>query len=815
MLNGKSHLSLSGGHFEGQSEGFDLWYSCCIGPLGGRWWLRHDSDLGHRNGRNVHGDVWRTLARQSESYMTITSRETWNRLNEGKRSWHMLTKASLLIILCFFETLSASAQTGAFSSYLFVGEQQSHSIDAFQINPTTGALVLVAGSPFTEAGDPVALIANQNSTFLFAANQASSSISVFSISSVGALQELPNSPFKITDATQPSAIGISQDGKTLFVVSAFSNANPNGGALGEFAIGADGTLTAVASALSPELSTGMFVNSTSVYVIASNVVQEYDSSTLTASTPFTLPSGNALAIAGNANFLFVARTLSDSQHGYIDTLAIGSAGLTLADTLDAGLFNPEITLVIQNDILFGNQNTYGINADGSLTTTNLNWSNALPAPLAASSVQQFLFQGSGPTQTPNLVYPMRVANDGALVNAEPPRTISGVPTYLTVANTSPTTPAAAAVFEPPSLNFSPVVIGQSATAQVQLYSTGSLNLDVSAIVLQSATEFSITSDNCPSSLAPTQTCFIYVTFTPTSPGLTQGSSLVLQTDNFENISVPLSGTGVAPGPQANISPTALNFGSVSVGSSSAAQLTVTNAGTSPLHVSQIFFGGYYPTDFSETDTCGAPIAVNSTCVINVVFAPKAARTESAGTGIVVLSDSVTKASWEVPISGVGVASPPAPPPIPPSPAISILPPSQTGPAGNSFTFTAVAQNFSAEPVLTVSANIPMGVCTATGMAINCSTAAATSAHRLAFPGPMAVLLLILGLGPVVQRRRRLSWGLAASLVVLSACGGGSPAVRPVTPPVVSGGTTPGQYAITINAKSGAQQAQATATLNVQ
>ncbi|MFJ5612681.1 choice-of-anchor D domain-containing protein [Streptomyces sp. NPDC093221] len=68
------------------------------------------------------------------------------------------------------------------------------------------------------------------------------------------------------------------------------------------------------------------------------------------------------------------------------------------------------------------------------------------------------------------------------------------------------------------------------------------------------------------------------------------------------------------------SPSALNFGSVATGSTSAAQTaTVTNPTGSAASVSAITTSG----DFSQTNTCGTSIPANGSCTVSVKFAPTA------------------------------------------------------------------------------------------------------------------------------------------------------------------------------------------------
>jgi hypothetical protein len=73
------------------------------------------------------------------------------------------------------------------------------------------------------------------------------------------------------------------------------------------------------------------------------------------------------------------------------------------------------------------------------------------------------------------------------------------------------------------------------------------------------------------------------------------------------------------------SPSALNFGSVATGSTSAPQnVTVSNPTSSAASVSSISASG----DFAQTNTCGSSIPANSSCTVSVTFTPTATGTRT-------------------------------------------------------------------------------------------------------------------------------------------------------------------------------------------
>jgi FG-GAP-like repeat/Cep192 domain 4/Abnormal spindle-like microcephaly-assoc'd, ASPM-SPD-2-Hydin/HYDIN/CFA65/VesB-like, Ig-like domain len=102
-----------------------------------------------------------------------------------------------------------------------------------------------------------------------------------------------------------------------------------------------------------------------------------------------------------------------------------------------------------------------------------------------------------------------------------------------------------------------------------------------------------------------------------------------------------------------LSTTSLGFGQVSVGSSSAAEtITVTNTASSVLNINGVTASG----DFSQTNTCSAPLPAGISCTISVTFTPTAAGERS---GAISITDNATGSPQTVALSGTGITSQPA------------------------------------------------------------------------------------------------------------------------------------------------------------
>ena len=117
----------------------------------------------------------------------------------------------------------AVAPNGKFAfavNYSTVNGSITDSVSAYTIDPLTGALTEVAGSPFETGVTPTALAIAPSSKFVYVANFHDSSVTVFSIDgSTGVLTELATSPFDTGTGTLPQAIAISPSGSFLYVAS--------------------------------------------------------------------------------------------------------------------------------------------------------------------------------------------------------------------------------------------------------------------------------------------------------------------------------------------------------------------------------------------------------------------------------------------------------------------------------------------------------------------------------------------------------------------------------------------------------------------
>ena len=142
----------------------------------------------------------------------------------------------------------------------------------------------------------------------------------------------------------------------------------------------------------------------------------------------------------------------------------------------------------------------------------------------------------------------------------------------------------------------------------------------------------------PLTLNSGQACTLPVDFTPTASGTNNGT-LVL-TDNSLNVptstqTISLTGTGVgqAAGPQPVLTPATINFGNLTVGTTSAAQAaTLSNTGGVPQSISSFGFFGSNTSSFTQSNNCGPSLAAGASCSIAITCTPAAAGSLSANLG---------------------------------------------------------------------------------------------------------------------------------------------------------------------------------------
>lgn len=107
-----------------------------------------------------------------------------------------------------------------------------------------------------------------------------------------------------------------------------------------------------------------------------------------------------------------------------------------------------------------------------------------------------------------------------------------------------------------------------------------------------------------------------------------------------------------PGDQ--VWPMALNFGGVTVGTTSTAQTTtLTNSGITTLSITSLSIVGTNATDYALTNNCGSTLAPGASCSASITFTPSASGTRSA---VLTFADSAQNSPQNVALTGTGTTS---------------------------------------------------------------------------------------------------------------------------------------------------------------
>jgi hypothetical protein len=202
---------------------------------------------------------------------------------------------------------------------------------------------------------------------------------------------------------------------------------------------------------------------------------------------------------------------------------------------------------------------------------------------------------------------------------------------------------------PASITFTNVPVGQNQTQTETVKNTGGMSATISQATA-AGTGFSISGITAPVTLAPGSSVSFSVMFAPQSSGTFSGSVAISSNASNPNLSVALSGSAVGQSQgQLSVSPTTINVGSVTVGTSGTQTGTLSATGAS-VTVSSVSVGS------SEFVISGLPatIPAGQTANFTVTFTPQTSGIASVSASFTSnASNSPTSAT----ITGTGVAAP--------------------------------------------------------------------------------------------------------------------------------------------------------------
>ena len=238
------------------------------------------------------------------------------------------------------------------------------------------------------------------------------------------------------------------------------------------------------------------------------------------------------------------------------------------------------------------------------------------------------------TPTANGSLPGTISITDSAANSPQSVTLSG--TGISSSTTVTTTPSTEA--------FASTAVGNtSASKVVTVKNTGTAN---TAIAITTSGDFGQT-NTCGSTLNAGATCTITATFSPTATGAITGAITISDSAANSPQIVSLTGTGLAP---VTFSPATLAFGSVAVGSTSAAKI-VTMTNNQSIALSFTFSASAnYSAVAGTTTPCTGNLAAKGKCTISVTFTP---TSKAAIDGVLTITDTAPFHPQEVKLTGTG------------------------------------------------------------------------------------------------------------------------------------------------------------------
>lgn len=197
--------------------------------------------------------------------------------------------------------------------------------------------------------------------------------------------------------------------------------------------------------------------------------------------------------------------------------------------------------------------------------------------------------------------------------------------------------------------FGKVQIGSSSSLSVQLSNTGKHVLTITSKAVQGHA-FKLGTFAVPLKIQPGTSVELTVTFTPPSKGYTEGSVLIVSNDPSSPLRMHVQGTGFYPSEsELEVSPATLNFGNVSVGSTTTLQATLTASGQNVTVSSD-------QSTSSEFTIVGLSmpltISAGQSIPVTIQFTPNASGVASAKAGFI--SNALDSPTVEL-LTGKGMA----------------------------------------------------------------------------------------------------------------------------------------------------------------
>jgi hypothetical protein len=185
--------------------------------------------------------------------------------------------------------------------------------------------------------------------------------------------------------------------------------------------------------------------------------------------------------------------------------------------------------------------------------------------------------------------------------------------------------------KPRTMTFAYQLLGTKSAGKTDTFTNDSgvpyifSNIDLEG-VNQNDFSFTTTCPLSPGSLAPGASCTSTVFYSPTVTGGETTTQVYYGNFCLVKQGLLISGQGTA----VKVTPTTLNFGTQTVGTTSSTKtITFQNAGSTPMSITSASFSGSSPYWNLVSNTCGSSVAANSSCTYGITFTPQAVGTFTA------------------------------------------------------------------------------------------------------------------------------------------------------------------------------------------
>jgi hypothetical protein len=372
------------------------------------------------------------------------------------------------------------------------------------------------------------------------------------------------------------------------------------------------------------------------------------------------------AIPANASATFLvafAPTAAGARSGSAIVSSDAPNTPTVTVPLTGTGIQPTIS-VAPNAIAFGNLRVGKTSAPQTITFTNTGTDNLNVSAIALGGANAGDFALAG---LPNLPFTLAANGSASFQVTFTPTAVGARSGDVVITSDAANQPTATVPLTGtgivPSVALAPQqitfpdqrVATTSPPATITISNTGTDKLTVLNIMLSGANAADFATVNLPmlpAMVAPGGNLTFAVDFTPSVVGPRVGQAVV-QTDdpNTPSAQVALSGNGIAP--QVVLTPMALDFGKVPIGTSPTKDVVLSNTGTDALALQSLMLSGSNNFTLPKPPMLPASLAPGASLTLTIAYTPNAIAVDNGK--LTLVTDNPKMPNFEVTLTGQGVS----------------------------------------------------------------------------------------------------------------------------------------------------------------